>query len=583
MAYMIPSALPFQIKSQAEKDLFELFKSSKGTENWIVLYSLSEMNNVGVFEGESDFVVIAPDLGTFVLEVKGGGVSRDRNGWLFTNRYGETNRKIRGPFEQAKDGMHTCLNYVRDHYRPAGQYYRLAPAKTLFGYGAMFPDVVVGQRDYGIDIDTRLIYDRSYNHDVVKFIKQLSDYWTKGIQNARGWSPSLPSERECQVIAETLRPSFELAPSMNFISGEMNKALQKLTQEEYRAIDAMKYNPRVLFFGNAGTGKTSVALELARRAEAHKIILVCYNKQLANYFEKYVKAYGIADKFLFVGSMHAMMLQTIRRAEIVFNPAELLEKDFYTGEMYELFCNALVQLQDFSADFLIVDEFQDLLDEGGDIMQVFDILLKDGVQKGKFALFADFNNQEIYKKPISFDRARNLISMNQTVMVSNYELLINCRNSKEISQYIEYVSDVSYPDTLDSASVHVSPEFNQYSSMEEECKKIHSLLDKLLKSGLPSKSIVILSPKAYENSCLSIGEKIPEYSLERKGVTFETIHSFKGLESDCVILADVEGYNDPKYKSLVYIGMSRAKSFLYVFETADAQKERTEIILSKIA
>ena len=45
-------------------------------------------------------------------------------------------------------------------------------------------------------------------------------------------------------------------------------------------------------------------------------------------------------------------------------------------------------------------------------------------------------------------------------------------------------------------------------------------------------------------------------------IRFSTIHSFKGLESQVVIMVDIEEVDDDKSQSLLYVGMSRARSLL---------------------
>jgi hypothetical protein len=44
--------------------------------------------------GEIDFLVLAPKLGVFALEVKGGRVRREDGVWYFTNRYGEDYKRV---------------------------------------------------------------------------------------------------------------------------------------------------------------------------------------------------------------------------------------------------------------------------------------------------------------------------------------------------------------------------------------------------------------------------------------------------------------------------------------------------------
>lgn len=105
MAIMIPSVISPEVKSSAERKIFEWFQNAPGTDKWIVLHSLGITTHNKVIYGETDFLVLAPQLGIFALEVKGGRVKRENGIWYFTNRYGKTNSKVRGPFEQAKDGI----------------------------------------------------------------------------------------------------------------------------------------------------------------------------------------------------------------------------------------------------------------------------------------------------------------------------------------------------------------------------------------------------------------------------------------------------------------------------------------------
>lgn len=101
MATMIPASMSPDIKSNAERHVFEWFKNDPNTEGWIVLHSLGIATHQRAIHGETDFLVLAPGLGMFVLEVKGGRVKRKLGKWHFSNRYGNIDEKVRGPFDQA--------------------------------------------------------------------------------------------------------------------------------------------------------------------------------------------------------------------------------------------------------------------------------------------------------------------------------------------------------------------------------------------------------------------------------------------------------------------------------------------------
>ena len=51
MARMIPSVISPEVKSSAERRIFDWFKHCKGTENWIVLHSLGIANHNKVIHG----------------------------------------------------------------------------------------------------------------------------------------------------------------------------------------------------------------------------------------------------------------------------------------------------------------------------------------------------------------------------------------------------------------------------------------------------------------------------------------------------------------------------------------------------
>ena len=58
-----------------------------------------------------------------------------------------------------------------------------------------------------------------------------------------------------------------------------------------------------------------------------------------------------------------------------------------------------------------------------------------------------------------------------------------------------------------------------------------------------------------------------------------TIQGYKGLENTIVILTDIEGYSADK---LMYVGLSRACSALFVFETEQAKGEYDALLMRRL-
>ena len=68
---------------------------------------------------------------------------------------------------------------------------------------------------------------------------------------------------------------------------ETESQLLTLTEEQYEKLDSLEENDRCLFEGGAGTGKTLIAGEFARREAVlgRKVGIFCYNKLLGSYIK----------------------------------------------------------------------------------------------------------------------------------------------------------------------------------------------------------------------------------------------------------------------------------------------------------
>ena len=80
MARIIPSVISPDIKSNAERKVFEWFRDDPTTDDWVVLHSLGISNHNRVIHGEIDFLVIAPYMGILQLKSK-EGVCRELTGY----------------------------------------------------------------------------------------------------------------------------------------------------------------------------------------------------------------------------------------------------------------------------------------------------------------------------------------------------------------------------------------------------------------------------------------------------------------------------------------------------------------------
>lgn len=569
MSIMFPSYLHSNIKSDAEKVVFNWFKNSPNTDDWIVLHSLGVPEHVQLIYGEIDFLVIAPCFGIFTLEIKGGRVSCKNGVWEFTNRFGETSIKARSPFEQANSGMFSVKNAIEKRFGKNSLI-----ASSIFGSGVMFPDIVFSKN--GFEFSSNTVFDAENRDNVFTFIANLSKHVANKWEEKYGdrFPRHKLSKKEAMEIADFLRPNFDFFVSL---SGSIHRSETKIlafTKEQFRCVDQLEDNPRVLVRGPAGTGKTLIAVETIKRALASKenVCFFCFNQNLAIWLRSFLKE-EMSTNRLTITSFYAFLLKTLGTDNsfsidcfdshyfLEILPSMALERILEQGSMF---------------DRIVIDEAQDLLLP--DNLEIIDALLTKGIGRGKWNFFGDFSSQSIFTG--SYANSEMITSLEKRASFVNYKLNVNCRNSRNICTEILSVSSLNpgncFFESVDSLPV----QYYSFITQEEEKKKIEDSLDKLLKSGISPKDIVLLSPRTRHNSVVKILSeqfKVEDFSLETTNISFSTIHSFKGLEQKVVLIVDIVSYDD---KKLIYVGFSRAKDLLLVFESIDASKQRSLILLN---
>ena len=96
------------------------------------------------------------------------------------------------------------------------------------------------------------------------------------------------SEGEYQKILDSIASDFELITAPTIKHGELDHAFLKMTNEQTGLLDYVSEQKNATIQGVAGTGKTLIAKEAARRfaAEDRKVLFLCFNKFLFAYLQK---------------------------------------------------------------------------------------------------------------------------------------------------------------------------------------------------------------------------------------------------------------------------------------------------------
>ena len=511
---MIPCQ-PLATESDLERQIFDQLRSafSGGDKNgWFAMHSLNLPRHEYKRFGEIDFVVCGPE-GLFVLEVKGGHVACHDGVWETTNRYGETKRLRESPFRQAETAMHGLLKKLPS----------ITKETFVIGYGV----IMTGELPDSAEWDRAVYANQRDFKQFEKWLERFIRHW-----RAKDTNKPVAVSSQLKALQQRLRPDFEYVVPMHVSVHDVEARRVRLTEDQMKWVDAIEVNPRVICSGGAGTGKTMLALELARRwcADGKKTVLACHSLWLKRYLER-----------------HAVPGLTVSLADSIHVTARRAGIDKF--------------------DALIVDEGQDILNM--DSLDVLDKFLLDGISKGLWCFFHDVNNQSGLCGSYVPDAYEYLSSFGP----AQIPLKTNCRNTLPILQRIQddLNADVGNKGVGDGPVVREVFVEDTDSAIKALERELHHLIHcERFNPG----EIVVLSPVLFSQSwtsLLSDNIQIPitvlddasPRNMNRHTIGFSQIGDFKGLESEVVVLVDMPrpGYNVSLH-SLHYVGMSRARALL---------------------
>ena len=513
---MIPSQ-PLGTSSNAEMRMFDQLRAafSRPDQNgWFAMHSLNLPRHEYKRFGEIDFVLCGPD-GLFVLEVKGGGVACRDGIWETTNRFSETMRLRESPFKQAESALHGLRAKL-----PAA----LANAFVV-GYGVVLPDVE--RLPAGAEWEHAVLADAQDCRQFEKWLGRFISYW-----RAKATRKTIASPSQLTALQHHLRPDFEAVVPLHVSANEIEIRIARLTEDQLRLIDVVEANPRVLCSGGAGTGKTMLALELAKRwgASGMKTALACHSPWLKRFLER-----------------HAVPGLTVSLADSI------------------QVASRRVGIEKFDA--LIVDEGQDILNM--DALAKLDNCLRGGISEGRWCFFHDANNQSGLcgnYVPDAYDYLESFCPV-------RIPLKTNCRNTQQILQRIQgdLNADVGNSGVGDGPAVREVCVADSGCAAETMEKELHRLMDA---EGFNPGEIMLLSPFSFAQSwasslsenlqnSISVLDAASPRNMSHDGIGFASINDFKGLESEVVVLVDMPGPGSSEnMRAYYYVGMSRARVLL---------------------
>jgi hypothetical protein len=528
---MIPTMPPDFHGSAGEERVFRSLRSLP--DNIVVIHSFRWLHpgNASLLtrhlkaQGEGDFVLFDPARGVMVVEVKGGEVWCESGEWRQRNRRTGQMQTI-FPETQASDTAYRIGPEVIEKVPEA--------AKLLYCHAVWFPDGAIDRSNLPMNYHRDITLDAE---DVVKparAVQRAFDYWASRFPGRRGVNEDIARQ-----VVEALAPSLSIVRSVRQTLDEREERFIQLTQEQARIIDFLDEQLHSAILGAAGTGKTLLAVEKARRlaSPAKPVLFLCFNAALRQHLNahhahpnvRYLTFHGLARELMGPGG-------TLEKAE-----QDLI--DYLLGD------------GDLPGEHLIIDEGQDFK--------------KDWLE----ALQLRFQSSAFY---VFYDRYQVIQGEMDTRWLDQIPcrlvLTRNCRNTDPIARVAYRAGRLPVAPTLGLTGPR--PVLHAVTDSAEAVKVVSALVDTACtKHKVPPHEIAILTLETLDEGSpwrlAKIGGQRTNDQPQAHYITVTTVRRFKGLEASLIIVVDVDlkrAVTD-EWRRRLYVACSRARHAVHIVTT----------------
>ncbi len=481
---------------------------------------------------EIDFFLALPSAGFVVLEVKGGQVSYNGEIWTQTSRDG-TSQRI-DPVRQAIEGMYGLRDYIEGDPRWGSR------GRVRWAHAVVFPFTEVPSDFAMPDCPRYMAFGRG---DLDRLVESLA-----GIAMRQQNACRVPTADDALVAAEILRGRGFPQGDVVGAAAERDALADHLTEQQALLLGVSMLVRRMEIRGGAGSGKTWLALEQARRLQrsGERVALVCYSRGLASYFRRVASGWPRRETPAYVGTFHGLGTDYWGVAP---SPQGDADSEYWEERLpAEMVSIARSFPEGKHFDAVVVDEAQDFADLWWPAVLA---ALKDE-ERGRLSIFSD-EGQRVFARFGGIPEC-------QAVFVLEH----NLRNTRQISETFQ-----SLALTRMRSRGGLGPEVRFVAcSSDAAVTTADDLVDELLESGWRPEDIALLTTGSRHPEQASRQEEgQDEYWTsfwDTDQVFYGHVLGFKGLERRVVVLAVNDSSPRDRAKERLYVGLSRARDELVV-------------------
>ena len=532
-------------ESSAERRLYEGFLEQLD-ESYVVYHSVDWVlaGRNGPDEGEADFVIAHPELGVLALEAKGGALAYDPDTrrWTQSGRSG-SHRLDEDPFVQAKGEMHSLMRILEA--QPGFERWR-----PTFGFGLAMPDGTY-DHDAHPGAPAAVVIDRGDLDRLAERVPEILRHWSR------------PGRRfgveGMEALAFALGYRVEVRTPLHVRFDEEDRKIVELTQDQAWILSFVANRRRAAVTGPAGSGKTLLALQIAKRlaAKGQRTLLTCFNTRLADHLRE---AAGDVEG-LDVVHFHRLCTDVAKEAGVELpDPSSEPGSRYFEHELPEALADAASRLGPrYGA--IVVDEGQDFREWWWPAL----LSLHREPDNGPLYVFAD-DSQNLYGGALPIPESDRI-----------GPIAHNLRNTQEIAGFVSVFYD-GEDRPASRGPVGRPVEVLGYEDDAALLALTGTVLRNLVEEEeVPLQHIALLTPSGDTKSRLRAHAEIAGYRLsttvEEDTLLATSVHAFKGLERPVVILAELGDKHEDELRRYLYVGASRARNHLIVLATEPVARD----------
>lgn len=516
-----------------------------------------------------DFLVIHPRQGLIVLEVKGGRISVENGEWFTTPRGGERQRLSRSPFTQAADARYELARYLSE---------QLNIPKDVFSHGVVLTDSSV-EGSLGPDAPRDLILDEGDLVEPGQALRRVTALWN--VQANLG-------DGQIDAVISLLKPTLETTVVLAARSARTERTLERetrrqvdLVESQIEAYEELLRSSRAIVVGGAGTGKTVLAVERARRL-AHagsKTLLLCHRRAVSSFMSTLLALPAQERSYApsFEGSLHLAhwtgLLQGLADAGGRKPPGP------HDPALADWILSVADELK-LKYDGLVVDEGQEFTQRQFDALAW---LLADPEDSALYVFADPFQHSGLYSGAAGNRRERvGRYAWRPPIDGSLLRLTQNCRNSRDIAE----LAALLYPEEAPVASVDgVPPDFIAAGTLDEVVTRTITTVQELLTHhGFKPNQVLVVAVGVDPSELHAEARRAsPRLGTAQVGGLFRfpltpidvrvavgSADEVQGLEAEAVVVA----YWQPDEVAVdsirdLYVATTRARSVLQVVSNTD--------------